>query len=44
MRPDIVPGARLPDFELPDCTGAVHRLSELQENNPMCLLLARGHY
>lgn len=44
MRPDIVPGARLPDFELPDHTGTLRRLSELQGSNPLCLLLSRGHY
>ena len=30
MRPDIVPGATLPDFELPDETGKRRRLSEIQ--------------
>ena len=44
MRADIVPGAALPDFELPDQTGVLRRLSELQGNNPMCLMLARGSY
>jgi peroxiredoxin len=44
MRPDIVPGVNLPDYELPDHTGTVRRLSELQGNNSMCLHLARGHY
>ncbi|WP_456844172.1 redoxin domain-containing protein [Cellulomonas sp. P5_C6] len=44
MRPDIVPGAVLPDYELPDHTGAVRRLSEIQGDDPMILTLARGHY
>jgi peroxiredoxin len=37
-------GATLPDFELPDDTGAIHRLSELQGDNPMILMLARGEH
>jgi peroxiredoxin len=44
MRSDIVPGARLPDYELPDHTGEPRRLSELQGDDPMILTLARGHY
>jgi len=44
MRPDIKPGATLPDFELPDHTGTSRRLSELQGEDPMILTLARGHY
>lgn len=44
MRSDIVPGARFPDYELTDHSGTRRRLSEIQENDPMCLLLARGAY
>ena len=44
MRPDIVPGATLPDYELPDHTRTVRKLSELQGDDPMILTLARGHY
>ena len=44
MRSDIVPGGIFPDYELPDHTGAVHRLSDLQGGDPMILTLARGHY
>ncbi|WP_138731542.1 peroxiredoxin family protein [Modestobacter excelsi] len=44
MRSDIVPGGVFPDYELPDHTGAVHSLSELQGRNPLVLTLARGHY
>jgi hypothetical protein len=43
MREDIVPAARFPDYELPDHTGVRRQLSEIQGDNPMCLLLARGH-
>lgn len=44
MRADIVPGARLPDYELTDHGKTRRRLSELQGNNPMILMLARGHF
>ena len=44
MRPDIVPGATFPDFSLPDHTGTVRSLSELQGGDPLILTLARGHY
>ena len=44
MRSDMVPGAVFPDYALPDQTGTVRRLSELQGLDPMILTLARGHY
>ena len=44
MRPDIKPGAAFPDYELPDYTGRVRRLSEIQGGDPLVLTLARGHY
>ena len=44
MRSDIVPGARFPDYELPDHTNTPRRLSELQGEDPLILTLARGHY
>jgi len=44
MRPDIVPGATFPDYELPDHTNRVRRLSEIQGDDPLILTLARGHY
>jgi len=44
MRSDIVPGGIFPDYALPDHTGAVRRLSEIQGRDPMILTLARGHY
>jgi len=44
MRGDIVPGARFPDYELPDQESVVRTLSELQGENPLILTLARGHY
>src|ERR687886_2167643 len=45
MSNNLVPGAVLPDFVLPDsATGAPRRLSELQGDNPMILLLGRGEH
>src|SRR4051794_5063661 len=44
MRSDIRPGGVFPDYELPDHTGALRRLSELQGSDPLILLLSRGHY
>jgi peroxiredoxin len=44
MRPDINPGATLPDYELPDHTQTLRKLSEIQGDEPMILTLARGHY
>ena len=44
MRPDIAPGGVFPDYELPDHTNTVRRLSELQGDDPLILTLARGHY
>jgi peroxiredoxin len=44
MRPDIVQGGVFPDFALPDHTGTVRTLSELQGRDPLVLTLARGHY
>jgi peroxiredoxin len=44
MRADIVPGAKFPDYELTDHAKARRSLSELQGNNPMILILSRGHY
>jgi len=44
MRPDIVPGADFPDYELPDHTETPRRLSELQGDDPLILTLARGHF
>ena len=44
MRADITPGGVFPDYALPDHTGAVRTLSELQGRDPLVLMLARGHY
>src|SRR5882672_9719032 len=44
MRSDIVPGAVFPDNELPDHTAKRRKLSELQEQHPMVLVLSRGGY
>jgi peroxiredoxin len=44
MRSDITAGGVFPDYALPDHTGTVRSLSELQGDDPMILTLARGHY
>ena len=44
MRSDIVTGGAFPDFSLPDQTGTVGTLSELQGRDPLILTLARGNY
>lgn len=44
MRNDIVPGAVFPDYELTDHSGTRQRLSALQGNDPLILVLARGAY
>jgi peroxiredoxin len=44
MRADIVAGAKFPDYELSDHTGKHRRLSELQRDDPMVLVLSRGGY
>ena len=44
MRPDITPGGTFPDYALPDHTGTVRSLGELQGDDPLVLTLARGQY
>ena len=44
MRSDMVPGGIFPNYELPDHTGELRKLSELQGDDPLILTLARGHY
>jgi peroxiredoxin len=44
MRSDIVPGAVFPDYELSDHSAKRRRLSELQGNDPLVLVLGRGGY
>ena len=44
MRSDIVPGAKFPDYELPDHTTKRRKLSELQGSDPMILVLSRGGF
>ncbi len=40
----IAPGGVFPDYELTDHTKTRRSLSELQGNDPMIVVLARGHY
>ena len=44
MRSDITQGAIFPDYELSDHTGKHRKLSELQSQDPMVLILGRGGY
>src|ERR1700728_132613 len=44
MRSDIVPGALFPDYELSDHTATRRKLSELQGQDPMVLVLSRGGF
>lgn len=44
MRLDIVPGAVFPDYELTDHSAKRRKLSELQQHDPMVLILSRGGY
>src|SRR5262249_40095297 len=44
MRSDIAPGGTFPDYQLPDHTKLPRRLSELQGEDPLILILARGHF
>jgi len=44
MRADIIPGAVFPDYELSDHTAKRRKLSELQGQHPMVLVLSRGGY
>ena len=44
MSKNLEPGMTLPDFELPDENGDLHRLSELQGDNCLVLMLGRGEH
>jgi peroxiredoxin len=44
MRADILPGAIFPDYELSDHTATRRKLSELQGQDPMILVLGRGGF
>jgi peroxiredoxin len=44
MSKGLTPGATLPDFELPDETGTLWRLAELQGDDVMVLMLGRGEH
>ena len=44
MRPAIKPGAAFPDYELPDHTGKPRKLSDIQRQDPMILVLSRGAF
>src|SRR6476660_9183644 len=44
MRPDIIPGAIFPDYEPSDHAAKRRKLSELQGQHPMVLILSRGGF
>jgi len=44
VRADIIPGGLFPDYELPDHTGDLRTVSEVQGDELLVLTLARGHY
>jgi peroxiredoxin len=44
MLKDLGPGDTFPDFELPDESGVLHRLSELQGDDVLVLMLGRGEH
>jgi peroxiredoxin len=44
MSKNLEPGMTLPDFELPDEDGTRHRLSDLQGDNCLVLMLGRGEH
>jgi peroxiredoxin len=44
MRDDLTPGARFPDFVLPDHTKTPRRLSDLQGDQLMIVFLTRGFF
>jgi peroxiredoxin len=44
MRPDMIPGATFPNYELSDHTGKRRKLAELQGPDPMVLVLSRGGF
>ena len=44
MRSDITPGGVFPDYALPDHTGTIRTLGEIQGPDLLILTLARGHY
>ena len=44
MSKNLEPGTTIPDFELPDESGEVRRLSEIQGDNYLVLHLSRGEH
>jgi peroxiredoxin len=44
MRSDMVPGALFPDYALSDHHGVHRKLSELQQQDPLVLVLSRGGF
>ena len=42
MHPDLAPGGRLPDLELPDHSGITRTLTELADGDPLVVQFFRG--
>lgn len=44
MHPDLQVGNKFPDFELPDHTGEVRKLSKIMRGFPTVLIFSRGYF
>jgi peroxiredoxin len=44
MSTGLTPGSTFPEYQLPDENGALHRLSDLQGDDMMVLMLGRGEH
>jgi len=44
MHPELKIGNKFPDFELPDQTGTLRKLSQLLRGFPGVLIFGRGYY
>jgi peroxiredoxin len=44
MRADLKVGRQFPNFQLPDQTGTMQRLSQLIRGFPTALIFSRGYY
>ncbi len=44
MHPELKIGKKFPDFELPDQTGTLRKLSHLLRGFPSVLIFGRGYY
>ena len=42
IRPDLIPGNKFPNFELPDQDGEMQKLSQLMRGFPTAIVFYRG--